>query len=170
MERLHIVTPVSRPENLQTIWSNIRKELSTIVWCWWVILDLRKCGPEIEFGGTGMNISGCGRGGLAGHCCRNTVLDHINDGLIYCLDDDNLIHPGLAEAVRQMPDDSPAMLLPQAFADGKVRIEPNSKTIDTGSILVRASMRNGRYFRETAYDGDQYYCLPFADTLGTIRY
>ena len=99
--KLNIVTPCSRPENLQLLKSSIKFDL---IDKWYIVYDTSKNRTykkqflndpkifELE----------CSDVGIAGHAQRNFAIEKINSGLIYQLDDDNIIHPTFWTLVNKM--------------------------------------------------------------------
>jgi len=86
-----IITPCSRPENLDTLLESI--DLDKIQWL--IVHDTAKR-PFIQRY-SHPKITEIGHptppGGRAGHAQRNAGIKLLNDGLIYFLDDDTIIHP-----------------------------------------------------------------------------
>lgn len=89
--RVTIITPCSRPENLEKMkesmnFNKIEK--------WYIVYDNRKFEFSKRYENDPKIIEvECKEEGSAGHQCRNKALDMIDSGMIYFLDDDNIIHP-----------------------------------------------------------------------------
>jgi hypothetical protein len=89
-----IITPCSRPENLEKIRESIDFDNDNFL-SWIIIYDLRhmkfikrysNCNKIVE--------TGCTEEGVNGHQIRNMALREIvREGLIYFLDDDTIVHP-----------------------------------------------------------------------------
>ena len=98
---LNIITPCCRPANLLKLKESIDfKKISM----WYIIYDTsRNRTYEKQFVGepkiTELECSDTGR---AGHPMRNFVIKQIKEGLIYNLDDDNIMHPGFWELLPKM--------------------------------------------------------------------
>ena len=90
--KLSIVTACSRPENLIALRDSIRFDLIDV---WYVVHDTRtrpfmRVFPE---GNPKIVELECKDKGVVGHQIRNFALDNlVKDGIIYFLDDDNIIH------------------------------------------------------------------------------
>ena len=142
---LTIITPCCRPENLQHLFKSIN---FTYVNRWLIAHDVTKTNgvftgvfnhPKItEFG-----VSG----GISGNPQRNAALDQVKSGLIYFLDDDNIIHPNFWELVPQMNEDhfyTFDQLRMDMFANKPGGImggeEPRLRKIDTAQYVVPAYM------------------------------
>ena len=76
MDRLTIITPCSRPQNLPAMAESIKPGRSMFDVIWMVVFDNGECKESIN----------------GGHQ-RNCALDAITDGWVYFLDDDTIIHP-----------------------------------------------------------------------------
>jgi hypothetical protein len=87
---LTIVTPCSRPENLEKLYKSIQFDKITL---WLIIYDTRKLNFEKRFNDPKIIELECKDEGIVGHQIRNMSLNIITQGLIYFLDDDNIIHP-----------------------------------------------------------------------------
>jgi hypothetical protein len=88
---LVIVTPCSRPQNLEKMRESIRFEDIGI---WLIIYDTRHIPFEKRYSDNSKILElECKDEGTAGHQIRNAALNIIQNGLIYFLDDDNIMHP-----------------------------------------------------------------------------
>jgi len=92
LPKLNIITPCSRPENLLKLKESIHFDK---IHMWYIVYDTSHDrtytkqfldDPKI----TELECSDTGR---AGHPMRNFAIKQINDGLIYNLDDDTIMHP-----------------------------------------------------------------------------
>jgi len=90
--KINIITPCCRSDNLDIIIKSINFELINK---WYIIYDTSKDrtyakkfqdNPKVE-------EHFCSETGTVGHPQRNFGLNLINDGFVYFLDDDNIIHP-----------------------------------------------------------------------------
>ena len=92
--KIFIITPCCRPANLETLYESINFDL---IHRWYIVYDTsrnrtyRKRYPdhpkivELE----------CSDVGSAGHPQRNLAMKVIEDGMIYFLDDDTIMHPDI---------------------------------------------------------------------------
>jgi hypothetical protein len=125
--RLHLLTAVTRPENLPALAASL--EMATaygIQTVWHTRAD-----PE--------------RQSVGGQSLKNAMIDEIADGWIYILDDDNVMHPAFWRSVRVLALD-PAIdmiVLTQEHANGHLRPAHlgmlRSSHVDAGQIVVRRS-------------------------------
>jgi len=94
--KLHLLTAITRPENLPTLAASIATAHGhapdvALVWHW-------RLDPERQHPG--------------GQCLKNQMLDTIADGWVWILDDDNLMTPGfLAEITARISAQPAARLL-----------------------------------------------------------
>lgn len=92
---LNIITAVSRENNLYYIQDNLNK-IKEINIRWYLIFDKTcmtslKIPQDLKF--YHAEISYNNRNDSSGSIQKNLALSKIQDGWIYCLDDDNIIHP-----------------------------------------------------------------------------
>ena len=98
---LNIITPCCRPANLLKIKKSIDFDKISM---WYIVYDTSHNRTyEKQFVGepkiTELECSDTGR---AGHPMRNFAIKQIKEGLIYNLDDDNIMHPGFWELLPKM--------------------------------------------------------------------
>jgi len=94
--KISIITPCCRQANLQTIYHSMKFDL---IHKWYIVYDTSRNRTfkkrysdhpkiiELE----------CSDRGISGNPQRNLALKLVEDGLIYFLDDDNIVHPDLWE-------------------------------------------------------------------------
>ena len=89
--KLIIITPCSRPHNLNKLYNSIQFD-KIALWC--IIYDTRQI-PFIKYFNDNPKIIEfeCKDEGTFGHQIRNMALNIITEGFIYFLDDDNIMHP-----------------------------------------------------------------------------
>jgi len=135
---IHIVTPCTRPNNLQLISPSIPKE------CNWIVIFDEKCEPNIcdPVNATTITFSEndlqrpwfCSRHYNEyynnSNWNRNYVLDNYkfeDEDWIYFLDDDNIIHPNWYESVKELINIDYAMIVwGQLSKSGKHRRNPSN--------------------------------------------
>jgi hypothetical protein len=92
---IHLVTAVSRPENLPRIQRSIALSLrkSMLKAKWLLVVD----DPSVQVpSGDGFDVEKLvypGGPSKLGIAQKNFGMDHIQDGFYHCLDDDNIVHP-----------------------------------------------------------------------------
>lgn len=152
---LVVVTPCSRPENLQLV----RDSLDfTRIEAWHVIYDTRHAPFVRRFEGHPKIVeSGCAAEGIAGHQIRNQFLDGIGSStstkLVYFLDDDNTVHPSFWSLDFGV---SGLWTFDMEYADGSVRrgLTPITNQIDTAQFVFSSDIARGVRYDATAYNAD----------------
>lgn len=157
---LTLITPCSRPENLPAMRNSINFDL---IDRWIIVHDTTKSRgvysplfdhPKIlELG----HVSP--RGTCSGNSQRNKALDLVRYGLIYFLDDDNVIHPNFWKLVPQMELDhfytfdqqrwDEFVPVPGGIFKGDT---PRLQKIDTAQYVV--DVRMARPWKEDDYKAD----------------
>ena len=91
MEKIYIVTPCYRQQNLETI----RKSIDfSVIHKWYIVYDTSRDRHYTKIFKDPQIIElECSDFGIAGHPQRNFAIDIIEDGFIYFVDDDNIVHP-----------------------------------------------------------------------------
>lgn len=160
---LNIVTPVTRPNNLECIHNSITRSFRRALPNWWVVFDaaakftpLPPSWRNVVFWGPGPN-----RAGIAGYQLRNFALELICSGWVYFLDDDNLVHPNLETAwlgaVKEHPD-AKWFIFRQVRRSGEVYLRPHCPPriglVDVGQCIIAVDALRGYRFREDRYDAD----------------
>lgn len=151
---LAVVTPCSRPENLELVKQSL--DFSRVD-AWHVIYDTRNSPFVRRFEGHPQIIeSQCAAEGVAGHQIRNQFLESLTDDsntLVYFLDDDNTVHP----AFWSLPlGRSGLWTFDMQYADGAVLRgdTPVVNHIDTAQFVFSSDIVKGARFDERAYNAD----------------
>jgi hypothetical protein len=153
---INIITPCSRPENLQKISKSINIPKENYRWI--VVFDSltlphesyipNNC--EIYLYKDSNSISGNGQ--------RNLALDLVKTGHIYFNDDDTLIHPNLWENIKEIESDFISFI--QINKDGSIRLkgdEINIGYVDSHNFVVSQKIINNTRFIIDKYDADGYF-------------
>lgn len=126
MIRLHVLTAVTRPENLAQIEASMRGAAGQGVDLVWH----QQADPDHQ--------------SVGGQSIKNALLDQIADGWVYILDDDNLLHPQLCRTLVQVVEsirDADLICVSQQHKNGWVRqAHPGmlrQTHVDAGQVLVR---------------------------------
>jgi len=94
VEKVYIITPCYRPANLELIYKSINFDL---IYRWYIVYDTTRNRTytrkypghpkiiEIESSDVG----------ISGNAQRNAALNIVEDGFVYFVDDDNVVHPDL---------------------------------------------------------------------------
>jgi hypothetical protein len=156
--RLHVLTAVSRPENLPVIADSLGLAASAapevrVAWHWRFDLERQHVG---------------------GQAVKNALLDGINGGWCWCLDDDTLVHPDLLamfqEALRLCPD-AGAVVVSQRRTTGSVlQAQPHWMVpggVDIGQAIIRRSVI-GQERIPISYEGDGMFLQSLLPTTKTV--
>jgi hypothetical protein len=156
MSVIHIVTPCSRPENLPALYSSIVANLYEADVKWWIVFDAEAVPAEID-NAPFMELHAI-LGGVAGHKQRNYALDRIQDGYVYQLDDDNIIHSNFPSIFNYCATEKKSAIFGQNLGDGRVRVNDRTNIrqthIDQGQFLVRREHIADTRYVETDYCAD----------------
>lgn len=157
---LNIVTPCSRVQNLPMVARNVM-EIPCGNRMWWVVVDsvfpvkiparnAWEIPDEVMFIHDPASI--------VGHAQRNRALDSINEGHVYFLDDDTILHPDLWETVKNL-DDYDFIHFNQVFKNGGRRIggEVAVDRIDSGSAIVSRELIGETRWIVGRYNADGYF-------------
>ena len=149
---IHIVTPCSRPENLEHLRESIPAGCT-----WTVFMDYSTSKKDVP---KGVKVVRSNLGGAWGNPLRNLALDYLQASAsdidyVYFLDDDNIIHPKWFEAVKDSKEDF--INWAQCFRNGDPRLHatdsPRVGNIDTASYMVRLGFMGKARF-EYKYEAD----------------
>ena len=133
---IHIITPCSRPENLEYLRESIPAECK-----WLVMLDYSTRKSNIP---KGINVIRSNFGGAWGAPLRNAAIDYLqisasHNDYVYFLDDDNIIHPDWYQVVKDCNEDF--VNWAQVYRNGEPRLRatesPRVGNIDTASFMVK---------------------------------
>lgn len=92
-----IVTPCCRQAKLETIYQSINFDL---IKKWYIVYDTSKNRSyENVFDHPKIQELECSADGMQGNAQRNFGMELVEDGFIYFLDDDNIVHPDFWETV-----------------------------------------------------------------------
>lgn len=147
---IYIITPCSRKQNLSTVLKSIDMSLVEK----WIIVydrpDMTSYAPLFHDQPKIVEIP-CQNPGVSGNACRNMGLDYLKDnkmeGMVFFLDDDNLVHPKMWDLVKggmkpdhvytfdQQRDRNPYNVLPGS--------NPIVCSIDTAMMIAPISRMHG---------------------------
>lgn len=138
MDRLTIITPCSRPQNLAALAESIKPGRSLFDVIWMVILDNRECEKSV-----------------VGNYQRNCALDAIRDGWVYFLDDDTVIHPEFFTELAKV--ETLAVAFEQELDTWIREVAPSEMRpdhIDMGQVAMRRDVIGNIRFRLGVYEAD----------------
>jgi len=157
---LHIITPCARPENLHTIAQSINIPRTSFTW--WIVFDFDQ--HEVDKMLIPQNAKILwhkNKNSVAGNAQRNYAIGHINDGMVYFLDDDTLLHPDLYLNTCSQGITADFIHFDQQNPDGSKRIGGTVKLnhIDTGSAVVSRIAIGDTRFRTDLYNADGFFWM-----------
>lgn len=160
---LYIITPCSRPENLNRIYESIPEQ------CQWVISHDDSTNPS-DYSFNNVMFMNCKNTGMVGTRARNYALDNLpllDDDHIYFLDDDNIIHPKWYPKISQHLDlDFSIMMWGQYGKNNTIRLPPPTVievgAIDTACYLIKWKYNTDVRHRTDTYTHDGIYAIDCA--------
>jgi len=153
--KINIITPCSRPDNLDKIIKSINFEL---IDKWYIIYDTSKNRTYSKKFENNLQIEeheytnvGC-----SGNPQRNFGLSLINDGFVYFLDDDNIIHPEFWNIASRLDINYFYTFDQKQVYNGKILKGNNIKVthIDTAQFIVPKQMIDNNTFDINKYEAD----------------
>ena len=157
---LTIITPCSRPKNLQVVKDSIFKQKWKFNFKWLIVHDAEyieiELFPELNI----YQFNYYEPNSVVGHAQRNFALNLIAKGLVYFLDDDTILHPNFAKAINEIEPDIDFFHFQQSYKDKSIRIlgkEVEVDKIDTGSFVFIISLAKDVFFDVSKYNADGYF-------------
>lgn len=160
MNEVTIITPCSRPKNLPILFESLD---FSVIKKWLIIYDSTKgeTPPQFEHN----KIAECNEGkvGFSGNTQRNRGIESTRGGLIYFLDDDNVIHPNFWNILPRFSNEE----LNLFQIEGHPQTEslnlrnPGPSTIDTSMYCVDRKLVGNTRWLPHLYAADGV----FAETL-----
>jgi hypothetical protein len=152
---ISIITPCCRQDNLDKIISSINFEL---IDTWYIIYDTSKNRTYTKKYERNPKIKEhfCSDVGVVGHPQRNFGLKLINDGFVYFLDDDNIVHPEFWNIVPTLDINYFYTFDQQQTYVGKILNGNMVKVynIDTAQFIVPKKMIQNHIFDINKYEAD----------------
>lgn len=165
---LNIVTAVSRPQNVRLITDNIKSVITKCEVRWYLIFDslkVEKCVPNNCY------YYDFIPGDISGAPQKNRALDLIDDGWVYFLDDDNLMHEEyescFLEKIKikrniykngiKQQGKVQGVVFNQLFADGSYRggvDRKNGSSVDCGQFTLEREIIGNQRFNLDFYASD----------------
>lgn len=164
---IHIITPCSRPENLEHLRETIPAGCT-----WTVFMDYSTKKKNVP---KGVKVIRSNIGGAWGHPLRNLAIDYLqasasdNDYVLF-LDDDNLIHPNWYEHIKESTADM--VTWGQENKDGSARLratdQPQIGNIDMASFMVKYKIAKQLKFTDV-YEADGIFAMQAAQKASDIQ-
>jgi hypothetical protein len=151
---LSIITPCCRPHNLSKLYESI--DFGKID-MWIIVYDTSKNRnyEKIYKGHPKIMELECNNG-ISGNPQRNLGMSLVDDGFIYFLDDDNIIHPEFWSILDSLNEEF--FYTFDQLRDNKSEILPGNKvqlySIDTAMFIVHKKHMKGIYWKNDRYDAD----------------
>ena len=148
-----LVTPCSRPENLEQIKASIN---FSRIDKWYIIYDTRHFEFEKHYEGHPQIIElECKDVGVVGHQIRNMALGLLATGLVYFLDDDNTVHPNFWKIAERF-NEGELYTFDMAYSNGMIRKgdNPTVANIDTAQYVFSMNLINTLRFDVSDYSSD----------------
>jgi len=153
-----IVTPCTRPENLMKLKESIRFEC---IDKWYIVYDTRKVpNPTYLFDHPQIVEMICDEEGVVGHQIRNAALDKLClSGVLYYLDDDNIIHPGFWEVMNDFQKSGRGicvfdLIYPSTSVILPGSTQPKVDKVDNGQYAFNVGVVKNLRFNTTKYNAD----------------
>ena len=151
---INIITPCSRPENLDKLYNSI-KEFGDKEKIWWyIVYDFEQGERKFKYIPWArefwFNEESC-----VGYPQRNYALDLIEDDWCYFLDDDNILHPDLIGEIENIVDGRiEGILFRQELSSNDIRlIDPRQCHMDIAQFALRKKLIGDKRF-EIGYTAD----------------
>lgn len=180
--KLNIVTPCSRPKNLQLLLDSIRiaNNLNLFEIKWYIVFDAetipesQNLNPQDYPSGLKIQLN-CYKNSesISGNGQRNFALEQITDGFVYFLDDDNLMHPDLLTTIWnqiQLRGEEIGIVGNQLFSEEIIRsaarhlVKPGS--IDIAQLCIHKNLIGNKKWPLAFYDADG----KFISNIYTLHY
>jgi len=155
---LYMVTPCSRPENLEAMSKTIPQE------CRWIVLhEPNITVPKLE----NMISIECPKTGFVGADGRNYFIENFDltdEDWIYSLDDDNIVHPDMMKYIKPLMDMELSIIYwGQLNKDDTVRLIPRESiiidTIDAACFATKWKYNKNVKYNTTQYNYDGLYAI-----------
>lgn len=165
---IYIVTPCSRPENLEIISKTIPKK------CKWIVLHE----PHISIPRISNLLSiECPKTGRVGADGRNYFIDNFSledDDWIYSLDDDNIVHPDMMDVLSKVLHHDVSMIhWGQLNKNNSIRLNPLDNiildTIDAACFISKWKYNKTVRYNTYAYNYDGLYAIECAKNGPRIK-
>jgi glycosyltransferase involved in cell wall biosynthesis len=161
--KLSIITACCRPANLLKLKESICFEK---IYMWYIVYDTshNRSYDKQFVGESKITELECSEVGRAGHPLRNFVIKQIEDGLIYNLDDDNIMHPGFWDLLEKMDTEHfytfDQVNNSRSGKDGILRGDTlKVRKIDTAQFVVPKNLVKTIEFQKNNYCADGEYMV-----------
>jgi glycosyltransferase involved in cell wall biosynthesis len=158
-----IITPCCRSDNLPKLFESID---FTKIAKWIIVYDIsRDRKYKYQFNHPQIVEMECDKVGAYGHPQRNVGIKQVEDGFIYFLDDDNVIHPGFWELIGPLDPTKFYTFDQQRTASSVLRGNViRVGHIDTAMFLVHKQQIRAIKWVENKYEADGLFISAIART------
>jgi len=139
----NIITPCSRPNNLIHIYNSIINQKVPIDSIkWWIVFDLVNPPFDVIKKFPSVNIESYAfEEHNFGNAQRNFAIRRIQNGWVYFVDDDNIIHPDFLSSIMSITYFS-GIIVNQVHKNGTLRLKASSENtvpgvIDTAQFIIK---------------------------------
>jgi hypothetical protein len=163
---LNIITPCSRPQNLETISRSINIPRDSYRWI--VVFDLPEVPKNIPDNCEAYAIKDANS--TSGNAQRNFALDLVKHGHIYFNDDDTVMQPKLWDEIKD-EDDVDFISFKQVDKDGNIRLEGlnvSVGTIDSHNFVTSVKCVGDTRWVLNRYDADGVFARECYEKAKTI--
>jgi hypothetical protein len=139
-----IISPISRPQNLYRMKDSIKRLPGVIDITWYLSFDMDKYSEfKFEDWMIPLFIPTIDKDSVSGNKQRNIALDLIQDGYVYFLDDDNIVHPDFLAIIESQSRFHPGygFAVNQIHPNGATRLKAKKENmrvcmIDTAQYII----------------------------------
>lgn len=165
---INIITPLTRPENLDAMYNSIVERPSEINVKWHIVIDKSASGEiSLPFDLIFNKIIAwyeSDTSAIAGHAHRNRALGYITDPneWVMSLDDDNIIHPYLWKWLQTWAscgEPANGVIWDQIQKSGQTRLIAHKDyikvhNVDTAQYMIKRGLIGDIRFQENKYEAD----------------
>jgi hypothetical protein len=164
---INIITPCSRPENLHKIAASIN--IPKDQYRWIVIFDMDECSTDL-IPTNCLFLYHKDKDSISGNSQRNLAIDLIDDGYVYFLDDDNILHPDLYDHIKDLNDDMIYFHQEMNKKDrlGKPKFEIGH--IDTACVVIKSELIGDTKWKLDVYEADYFFIKDIYNKSKSINY
>lgn len=166
---INIVTPCSRPNNIEKIYESICIPLEN--YHWYIVLDMDFIPKGLPTNDNITYVPYRDANSLAGNSQRNLALELISGDYVYFLDDDTIMHSDFWNTVSGYSYD--VIVFNQAFKDGSLRLfggHIGPKVVDTGNVLIRRDTIGDIRWDVKEYNADGYFLRDVSKMTKSKKY
>ena len=160
MNELTIITPCSRPKNLPLLFESLEFSL---IKNWFIVYDSTKSDVSYQFKHPKIIEYNEERVGFSGNTQRNRGIENTHGGLIYFLDDDNIVHPHFWNILPEFSNEKLNLFQIEGHPQNENLnlLNPSPGTIDTSMYCVDRKLVGNTRWLPHLYAADGV----FAETL-----